>query len=387
MCNGDLKCDKCNLKSRQVAPTFDTIDISTRKFTDEGFLIVSARLARPGIQQYKAFEIGYPADDPNEIVKVYRPPSEVFDPESIASFEGKPVTNEHPPELVSVDNIKNYQVGYVSKNIDSDEDGLIAELVITDKDAISNIENGKVEVSNGYTSTYDFTAGNDGDISYDAVQKNIRGNHIAIVSRGRCGPECRIFDSEDYISKGDKMMSEASKKFIKINDSDMLEVPAGSEVIVKELQDQLAAMKDRLLQKDKELFEVTEKMTAQNDELLNMRKERDEMGANKLDEKELDEKIDVIDTAKAIVDPNFSYQGKSVVDIKREIIAARSSGITLDSKSDEYISARYDIIKEDLAKSGSDVLSRVVGDSLQVDNQISPRDEMIERNKNLWRNK
>ncbi|MGB1276011.1 MAG: DUF2213 domain-containing protein, partial [Nannocystaceae bacterium] len=67
--------------------------------------------------------------------------------------------------------------------------------VMTDKATIEAIESGKRQVSNGYMADYDMTPGvtPDGQ-EYDAVQRNIRGNHIAIVDRARCGPVCAVAD-------------------------------------------------------------------------------------------------------------------------------------------------------------------------------------------------
>ena len=77
--------DKFKLKSKRV-------------ITDEGYMQVPARIGRTGIQEYRAGEIGLTDRDPMEIVKVFRPPEEVFDEESMRSFENKPVTNDHPPK-------------------------------------------------------------------------------------------------------------------------------------------------------------------------------------------------------------------------------------------------------------------------------------------------
>ena len=88
----------------------DLVAMSAKKFTDEGYLVVEANLARSGIQEYLAMELGMPPgfDNPNDIVKVYRPPNEVFKPESMQSFALKPVTNDHPPEMVSMDNLHQF---------------------------------------------------------------------------------------------------------------------------------------------------------------------------------------------------------------------------------------------------------------------------------------
>ena len=64
--------------------------------TPEGFLIChSVPICRTGTQEYLPQEIGVEEDKP--IITALRTPAEVFKPAAIASFEGKPVTDEHPP--------------------------------------------------------------------------------------------------------------------------------------------------------------------------------------------------------------------------------------------------------------------------------------------------
>lgn len=164
--------------------------ISQHKYkTPEGYLVcVDSVLARTGKQEYHRNEIF--ATDSDEIVEVDRKPEEVFNEKTIASFENKPVTVEHPDEDVNVDNYKDYAVGFVrdvKKGIYDGQDVLLGTLVITDAKTIEEIENGEhTELSCGY----------DCDIldSDNPEQKNIRGNHVALCERGRAGI-AKIIDS------------------------------------------------------------------------------------------------------------------------------------------------------------------------------------------------
>lgn len=165
--------------------------LSEHKYkTPEGYLICTdAILARTGKQQYRRSELFVDGND--EIVDVDRPYEQVFDKKTLASFENKPVTIEHPSENVNVDNFKDYAVGYVrdvKQGKYNDEDVIIGNLVITDRAAIEKIENGEMT---------DLSCGYDCDIidsngSY--VQNNIRGNHVALCEEGRAGI-ARIVDS------------------------------------------------------------------------------------------------------------------------------------------------------------------------------------------------
>ena len=160
--------------------------------TPEGYLICrDAILGRTGAQDYYANEI-YADSKDDRIVKVMRDAKEVFSPETIASFENKPVTCEHPEEDVTPDNFKQYSVGFardIHQGRVDGEDVLLGNLIITDPETINDIENDiRTELSCGYTC----------DITDDENprQINIRGNHIALCEKGRAG-NARIVDSTD----------------------------------------------------------------------------------------------------------------------------------------------------------------------------------------------
>ncbi|EBL3323391.1 DUF2213 domain-containing protein [Salmonella enterica subsp. enterica] len=168
---------------------------SQRKKTPQGFLSVPCRIARSGVQQYQRCELGLDGE-PWALVDVYRPPEEVFAPEAIASFDGVPITNEHPPELVTADNWKQYAVGMVT-NPRREGDYLVADLLFTARDAIDDIEQKKrEELSGGYV--YDYRTNyiaTDGK-THGAAQTKIRGNHVALTKKGRAGYPVRVTDSK-----------------------------------------------------------------------------------------------------------------------------------------------------------------------------------------------
>ena len=76
----------------------------------EGYLpCLNVPVARTGTQDYLPEELGLPPG--SSFIPVLRPEAEVFSPETIASFEGMPVTNDHPPEGVDTSNIRALQKG------------------------------------------------------------------------------------------------------------------------------------------------------------------------------------------------------------------------------------------------------------------------------------
>jgi hypothetical protein len=172
--------------------------------TPEGYLILhNVPIARTGTQEYLGSEIGVDTDR----VTVNRVEEEVFSPATIASFEGKPVTSDHPREDVRPDNISQYLRGVttnVRRGTGEESDLLLADLIIYDPILIAHIEAGKKEISCGYDCNYVPV-----DNMYE--QQQIRGNHVAVVDSGRAGPRVKIKDSQIERSKPMKF----SEKLIK----------------------------------------------------------------------------------------------------------------------------------------------------------------------------
>lgn len=179
--------------------------------TVEGFLICqNVPIARTGNMEYRASDLGLEGDQ-NKIITVYRDEAEVFEPAALASFEGKPVTDEHPPEEVKPENFAAYSKGHV-QNIRRDGDFVVADLYINDPTLMSEVKNGiKREVSCGYVCTYVA----DGNIYR---QTKIRGNHVAVVPRGRAGHEVSIKDSinNQTTYKGGSKMGKFTKELLKV---------------------------------------------------------------------------------------------------------------------------------------------------------------------------
>lgn len=170
--------------------------------TREGYLICrNVPIARTGSQEYLARELGLDGD-PERAIAVNRLPEDVFEAATLASFEGKPVTDGHPPENVGAENYSAYSRGHV-QNVRRDGDFIVADLYINDANLASDVRNGvKREVSCGYQCDYE----PDGD-TYR--QTHIRGNHVAVVPRGRAGHDVAIQDqAAEPAKKGKNAMKE-----------------------------------------------------------------------------------------------------------------------------------------------------------------------------------
>jgi len=165
---------------------YDFAPITGSETTPEGYLRVWCRAARSGTQLYRRAD--------GSQVREYRPPEEVSNPDSLSTFGMKPATWGHPPVLLDSANTKQFQVGYSGSQVRYNDGFVEVALVVTDADAIEKIKRkDATEVSAGYKVDFDPTPGitPEGE-EYAGIQRNIRVNHIAIVPRGRAGPEVRL---------------------------------------------------------------------------------------------------------------------------------------------------------------------------------------------------
>lgn len=187
------------------------VDASNRSIDNNGMLTIKdSKFTRTGVFPYKARELGKAAEhiDGNKVVYLYRPPEEVFDAESLKSFNNVLVTDEHPSEMLSPYNYSQYAKGHVIQGVRQDGKYMVGDVHVTSQDLINKIMDGKSELSNGYYSDLIEESGEtpEGE-HYDFIQTNIQGNHLAVVSRGRAGVTCRLADAamelEDYVREED----------------------------------------------------------------------------------------------------------------------------------------------------------------------------------------
>ncbi|MFR3729164.1 DUF2213 domain-containing protein [Lacrimispora sp.] len=164
--------------------------------TGEGFLICrNVPIARTGSMDYLESEIN-PEGSSAKMVKVLRSPEEVFSEAALSSFEGKPVTNEHPPDLLTPETYSLYAKGHaqnVRKGVGEWEGHMVADLHIQDETLIREVQEGKREISCGYECVWS----DNGDGTYS--QHEIRGNHVAVVTQGRAGKNVAILDSKKNV--------------------------------------------------------------------------------------------------------------------------------------------------------------------------------------------
>lgn len=165
-----------------------------RKKDLNGWLTVSDNpISKVGVFDYLGSEIGAP--DPKKIYRVYRPAEELERNETIESFKLLPFIDEHemlgegatPAERKGIS-------GMIGENVYFEAPYLKGNIKVLSSRTLDKVEGGKIELSPGYLSTYDFEEGVFEGEKYDAIQRNIRGNHLALVKEGRTGKDVAIQD-------------------------------------------------------------------------------------------------------------------------------------------------------------------------------------------------
>lgn len=363
----------------------DKITFESKRFVRaNGFLRAPATLARVGVQEYIAAELGLTDRNPTDKVRVYRPPEEVFSAESMASFAELPVTDDHPSEMVNAYNAKDYAIGFSGEKVLQRDGMLEATLTIFDANAISKIEQGKVEISNGYESTLVFETGTTptGE-TYDAIQTAIKGNHIALVTRGRAGRDCRIADQDKNTNS-----QELKPMIIDGISFDLSEQATQAVTKVIKAKD---AEKQRADAAEGALAELKAAHKAELDKAIAL---ADDYKSKILDAAALDKMIaDRVAELEQVrkVAPDLDTAGKSIAELKREAVKKAIPSLA-DSASDAYVQARFDILLEDrsteadpIAQALSQQLTAPVVDaeSYKSPSQLA-REKYIERNRNAW---
>lgn len=163
--------------------------------TEEGYILADGYFARPGVLEYR--------DASGNVFRELIPEEELHRADSLSTMGRKPVTYEHPPELVNKDNVATYGCGDTDSEITIADNGYVkVRLAIRRADLIDAVERGDaVELSPGYFCDLDVTPGvHEKYGAYDAIQRNRRYNHLASVGLARGGRDIRLrTDSEDVI--------------------------------------------------------------------------------------------------------------------------------------------------------------------------------------------
>lgn len=297
--------------------------------TPEGFLICqSVPICRTGTQKYLPREIGEKGDG---LVDVLRSEEEVFKPAAMASFEGKPVTDDHPPREVTADNYGNYMKGVVQnvrRGKGEEADNVVCDLVIYDASLINKIKHGKREVSCGYDCRYI----DNGDGTYR--QADIIGNHVAVVDSGRAGKSVSIRDSAPNAEgKGGKRRMSKKNIFARMFEAFVKDAEPDEVLEAAKAVDKACGAKDEEPEKEKpvdthdaDMEMVMDVIHELNEKIEAMRNENSVHHKEEAQDKEPEEpKLTGLDAVEAAIKERMSQDsddGEEKVEVDPETINA-----------------------------------------------------------------
>lgn len=152
-------------------------------------------LSKEGVFPYLGKQISGDLE-PNRIYKVYRPMSEISAPETIESFDGIPLIDEHEMIGEGWTDYDDRPAGGVVYHTYAKDGKLFGDIRIFSEQLKDEIKNGKKELSMGYSCRYEPEQGVFDGEYYDFVQRDLRGNHVALVNRGRMGSDVRVYDQK-----------------------------------------------------------------------------------------------------------------------------------------------------------------------------------------------
>jgi len=370
----------------------DRFKITKRKKTPEGYLLIhDCKLAQSGILKYMASEIGINDARDGKIVSVYRDPKTLFSDKVLESFRSKPVTLVHPTSLVTSENIKDTQVGFSKDDVHSENEFMVGSLLVTDKEAIKAIEDLKiVELSLGYEADFEQKKGVTLDgMPYDIEMTNIRGNHIAIVEKGRCGKDCKVADSQNPQKKEKEM--ETVKIVIDGINYDV--TPQGEQLIKKLISDRDSLKVSLETEKADSGQKINDAESAKQAEVDDLKEKLKVEKAKVLDEAGIDEKVEaratLIATCRKLVG-DVDAKGKSDIELKKLVVADKRS-TDMSEKSDAYISAAFDLICEDQSSDTDNMFkdhaTATSSNTTEKPEWEKKRDAKIEDNKKEWEEK
>lgn len=381
-----------------------------------GSLRVDGFLTRSGVFPYRT--------GTGAVRHEWRPPDEVFKTDSLESAQLAPFTDDHPPGLINPENARKHQVGTIGESVRRDGDWVAAPIIVMDAATIRKMRGGKHELSCGYDCDLEEKSGTtpSGE-RYDAIQRNIRYNHVALVDVARAGRGARVrmdgvavrVDSDEGTQPAAPALPRRQDHMSKTKDKLTLEQAAellakaeeradAADAKVAELEAQIdksngeaAALRTRLDTAEKEIKEAPDasRYRAEIAKLTERvkrfeRKERtDAAEAPAKFQAAVNRRIEVLGAAAAILGVGERFDSIDNRGLELAVIERLGHG-NCGEKSDEYVSMRFDVAVEGWhsGREANEKLAALVGqhgaDQEKPTSQAS-RDAMVERQRNAWK--
>lgn len=195
-------------------------------------------ISKVGVFQYLGSSISDECE-PNKIYNVFRSGETLL--KSVPTWDNppKPFINDHEMLGEGFTDIDDRPVQGVITNPQYEDGILYADITVYSEKLKEAIENGKKELSLGYFCKFEKQSGVYDGETYDYVQIDMVGNHIALVDAGRCGSDVKVFDHKCVMDSFDITPEGLKKEY----DSDSVESSETTETKDSEMADKREAIR------------------------------------------------------------------------------------------------------------------------------------------------
>lgn len=327
----------------------DSANVSKAYVNDDGYLVAKVKIARSGIYQYSKRELGFMEDG---IVNVYRPDDEVFNRDSLKSLAHAAVTVGHPDQPVTADNWSELAVGEVSTEVLRDGEWLTTSIIV--KDSKAQRQSAR-ELSAGYNCNI---VAEDGvapcGTKYQFKQTDIKFNHLAIVPQGRAGHEARIGDGALNWGASPKQQEvpEMELKTVVLGDA-AVQVIASDEAKIAEFKTSMTA---KLSDAETKVGELTAKLADAESKVIS---------DSDIDAR-VEAKMQLLYLARQVFDKLIT-DGKSDIQIKREVVAHKFGDAVTSDASDAHIEGMFKVATSDAAQVNDTARLALAADAKPID--------------------
>lgn len=353
----------------------DRGDVVSNVIRQDGMLRVPARLTRVGVFTYHKPD--------GSVWKEFRPDTEVFKTDSLSTYGGRPLTVGHQLQAVDASTWNDVAVGDVRDDARRDGDFVVATVQVSDAKTVGRIDKKDlVELSCGYKCELELTPGQYNGEKYDAIQRNIRLNHVALLpaNRGRAGNDVRLLLDENLDA-----YEESSPDSLPTKMADNLDLEAKVKQERNDALDEIARLKKEL--------ETVKGQAAANQFAAEQAKTVAKQVELSLDGK-VAARVALLEQAKKVL-PELRADGKTDLEIKKEVISKLQPSARLDGLSEDFVGGLYTAlvsnydggrkaVESQIANLGKETVQTTKTDSVESPIEASYK-RMRARNSNMYR--
>lgn len=378
---------------------YDNGELKSPEKLPNGWLRADAFFTRTGVFVYR--------NPDGSARRELRLPEEVFKKDALDSFAVVPFTDDHPPVMLTASNTKEFVRGAIEAPR-RDGEHVRGTILVYDGETIAKMDAGKRQLSCGYSCDLEEKPGEWNGLRYDAIQRNIRGNHVALVDRGRAGPGAAVkmdaadafmVDAANEDKPGERPEKDtAMKRKIKV-DGISFEVEEAHADAFEKFERETKARIDALTAEITATKRTAETEKARADVASENAAKAEKARTDATDPKRLDALVEarasLLSLGREHVSADFKLDGKSDRDVKVAILAKLGAGFKADGRTDDYVNARFDLAIESAAKAsnalaGANAAAHGRKDNADAKDNGTPktekerRDAMVARERDRW---